>query len=52
MNKSREIVVGDKVWIGCRATILKGAIIPSNTVIGACSLISGRNNCWQSCKVD
>ena len=43
MNKSREIVVGDKVWIGCRATILKGAIIPSNTVIGACSLVSGRN---------
>jgi len=36
MNKPREIVVGDKVWI------VKGAIIPSNTVIGAYSLISGR----------
>lgn len=40
-NEAKEIVVGDKVWIGCRATILKGAVIPNNCVIGSCSLVSG-----------
>ena len=42
INKPREIVFGDKVWIGCRTTILKGSVIPSNCVIGACSLVSGK----------
>ncbi len=41
MNEPSSIVFGDKVWIGCRSTILKGANIPSNTVIGACSLVTG-----------
>ena len=40
-NEAKEIVVGDKVWIGCRTTILKGAVIPNNCVIGSCSLVSG-----------
>lgn len=40
-NKPKEIVFGDKIWIGCRTTILKGASIPSNCVIGACSFVSG-----------
>lgn len=41
MNESRAISFGDKVWIGCRCTILKGVNIPSNTVIGACSFVTG-----------
>ena len=41
MNPPKEIVFGDKVWIGCRSTILKGTIIPSNSVIGACSFVTG-----------
>ena len=40
-NEAKEIVVGDKIWIGCRSTILKGAVIPNNCVIGSCSLVSG-----------
>lgn len=40
-NEARPITFGDKVWIGCRSTILKGSTIPSNCVIGACSLVSG-----------
>ena len=43
INESREIVFGNKIWIGCRTTILKGSVIPSNCVIGACSLVSGKN---------
>ena len=41
LNGDKPIIVGDNVWIGCRSTILKGSIIPSNSVIAACSIISG-----------
>lgn len=40
-NSPKEIIFGDKIWIGCRSTILKGSMIPSNCVIGACSVVSG-----------
>lgn len=43
MNAPKEIVFGDKVWIGCRSTILKGTVIPSNTVVGACSFVTGQS---------
>ena len=43
INESREIVFGNKIWIGCRTTILKGSVIPNNCVIGAYSLVSGKN---------
>ena len=42
INEAREIVFGDKVWIGCRTTILKGSYIPEHCVIGANSLVSGK----------
>lgn len=42
VNESREIVFGNKIWVGCRSTILKGSCIPDNCVIGACSLVSGK----------
>lgn len=45
MNIDKEIRIGDKVWIGCRTTILKGAMIPIGCVIGANSLITGSNYC-------
>ncbi|RBL93506.1 acyltransferase [Chitinophaga flava] len=40
INEPKPIIVGDKVWIGCRCLILKGANIPSNCVIGANSVLS------------
>jgi acetyltransferase-like isoleucine patch superfamily enzyme len=41
INEDKEITIGNKVWIGCRCTILKGASIKDNIVIGANSFISG-----------
>ena len=38
-NPDQPIVVGNKVWIGCRCTILKGSQIANNTVVGSGSLI-------------
>lgn len=41
INEDQEIVFGNKIWIGCRSTILKGSIVPDGCVIGAGSLVSG-----------
>lgn len=40
LNEPSPIIIGDKVWIGCRCLILKGAVIPNNCVIGANSLLN------------
>lgn len=43
-NAPQDIIIGDNVWIGTRSVILKGSIIPNNSVIGACSLINSKFN--------
>lgn len=35
VNEDNNIKIGNKVWIGCRATILKGVNIPEECVIAA-----------------
>lgn len=42
INPDKEVVIGNKVWVGCRTTILKGSRIGENTVIAANSCISGQ----------
>ena len=40
INKGKEIIIKDKVWIGMGVTILKGCIIEDGCVIGAGSLVN------------
>lgn len=40
INQPECIHIADKVWIGCRSLILKGANIKENSVIGANSLVN------------
>lgn len=40
LNPPKKISIGDRVWIGCRCTVLKGSIIPSDSIVAAASLIS------------
>ncbi len=40
INPARDIIIGDRVWIGQRCMILKGANIGDGSVIGASSLVS------------
>jgi acetyltransferase-like isoleucine patch superfamily enzyme len=40
INEPKEIVIGNKCWIGCRTTLLKGSEIPENTIVGAGSLVN------------
>jgi acetyltransferase-like isoleucine patch superfamily enzyme len=47
-NHPKEIVIGDKVWVGCRCTILKGSVIPSGSIVAANSLVTKKlvgDNC-------
>lgn len=41
MIKSRDIIIGKNVFIGCNTIILKGTRIGDNCVIGAGSVVSG-----------
>lgn len=38
----RPVIIEDNVWIGVNTTVLKGAHIGANTVIGANSVVTGR----------
>ena len=40
INPDKAILVGDHVWVGCKCVLLKGAEVPSNTVIAAGTLLT------------
>lgn len=41
LNPSRQIVIGNKVWIGAGAKILKGSVIGDGAIIAAGSIVTG-----------
>ena len=41
INQDNEIIFGDRVWIGCNVTVLKGTVVGSDIVIGAGSVLAG-----------
>ena len=38
-NPDKPIVVGNHVWLGCKCVLLKGTLIPDNTVVAAGTLL-------------
>ena len=40
INKDKEIIIGDNVWIGARSFILKNTHIPNGSIIGANTVLS------------
>jgi acetyltransferase-like isoleucine patch superfamily enzyme len=40
INSPKPIIIGNHVWIGCRSVILKGSIIPDNSIIAINSLVN------------
>lgn len=38
--ENRPVQIGDRVWIGARATILKGVSIGDGAIVGACSVVT------------
>lgn len=39
-NPNKNVIIGQHVWIGAKAMVLKGSKIPSNCIIGAYSLVN------------
>lgn len=50
LNPPKPIVIGDKVWIGCRTLVTKGVSIADGTVVAAGSIVS-RNIVEPNCVV-
>ena len=44
INEPEDITIGNHVWVGTRAIILKGAHIPSNCIVGAGSIVNKKFN--------
>lgn len=42
INMPKEIEIGNHVWIGCRCTVLKGTVLPDNTIVAAGTVISSK----------
>lgn len=42
INPSEDIVIGDHVWVGTKVTCLKGVAVPSRSILGACTLVTGK----------
>lgn len=40
INKAKDIIIGDHVWLGAGVSILKGVKISSNSIIGTKSLVT------------
>lgn len=40
INPSKDIIVGNHVWIGHRATINKGVEIPANSIVASCAVVT------------
>lgn len=40
INEPEDVIIGDNVWIGARNMILKGASIPSHSIVGAQSVVN------------
>lgn len=40
INPEKNVRIGDHVWIGRKVTVCKGCSIPSNSIIGACSVVT------------
>jgi acetyltransferase-like isoleucine patch superfamily enzyme len=42
INASKDVEIGDHVWVGTKVTMLKGSAIASDSVVAACSLVTKR----------
>ena len=44
INENKPIIIGKRVWIGCRSTILKGTSILDDCIVAGGSVIAGKSS--------
>lgn len=44
LNHDKAIVIGNRVWVGSRSTILKGSVIETNSVVASTSTVTSQFN--------
>ena len=49
INTPRNVEIGDHVWIGVNATVLRGAIIEYGAVVAAGSVVGGKIKAGTMC---
>lgn len=42
INAAKSVVIGDHVWIGVGAIVNKGAVVPSDSIVGAMAFVNRR----------
>ncbi|MCQ2207412.1 MAG: acyltransferase [Paludibacteraceae bacterium] len=40
LNQGKDVVIGNRCWIGLRSIVLKGTNLPDDTIVGACSVVN------------
>ena len=40
INHSSDVCLGNHIWVGHKATVLKGVTIADDTIVGACSVVT------------
>lgn len=40
INRGKDVIIEDHVWVGSRSQILKGAILKENSIVGAGSIVT------------
>ncbi len=43
-NYPKPVILGNHIWVGAGVTITKGAVIPDDSIIGACALVCSKFN--------
>jgi acetyltransferase-like isoleucine patch superfamily enzyme len=41
INDAKDVIIGDSVWVGANAVLLKGVNIGNNSIVGTGSVVSG-----------
>ena len=49
INLGRSVTIGDHVWIGYGARILKNTMLPSGSVVGAGAVVCGTSDAVENC---
>ena len=42
INKAKDVIVGNHVWLGRCVILHKGAVVADDSIVGECSIVNGK----------